>query len=441
MNLISKTMVVLFSAVLSVVSYGQTNRTLTLDELVELGMANSKQLKISSAKMLAAHSKTAQTRETTIPVLSYTGSYTRISENVPAFIFHTPSGGDIVLNPIIPNNYVNRFSVSEAVFTGLRAVNSIKANEFLERAVQFDVEKDKKDVQLNLISAGLNLYKLQEAKRVFEGTIATAKNRQADVSNLKSQGLAVDNDVLKAELLVAQLESAQIETINAIAAAQYGLNILLGLPENTVLAIDGASVQKSPVAPEGLDVLAGNAVNRADVQAASQRALASAKQLEFTKGSRWPLVSVGANLYSNRPNQRLFPPEDKFLTTWDAGVTLSWNLTNLFTSRHNIQEASANVQQSNLFRDQLNDAARSEVATNFYNWRSADQKISLAEKAVLQATENVRITKLRNDQQIASTSDLLDADALLVQTKVNQVAALADTRLAYFKLLKSAGKL
>jgi outer membrane protein TolC len=443
MNLFPKKAVALFLMVIPFAVFSQKAgvRTLTLEEVVQMGLANSKQVQASAARLAAAQAKTLQSRDATIPSLSYTGSYTRLSTNVSPFIFHAPNGSDIVLNPIIPNNYLNRLSVSEYVFTGLRALNTVKASGFLENAIRFDAEKDKKDVQLNLLNAAVNLYKLQEARRVFDRSLATAQNRQTDARNLRAQGIALDNDVLKTELSVAQLETARDETDNAIAAARYGLNVLLGLPESTPLEIDGASIFKEAASREGLDVFTGNAANRADVQASTQRVFAAEKQVEITKGTRWPLISVGANYYDNRPNQRLFPPEDKFLATWDAGITLSWNLSNLYTSRHNVQEARAGLLQNSLLRDQLTETARTEIANNYYSWVSAEQKIAVAEKAVTQATENQRITNLRSGQQIASTTELLDADTLLLQTQVNQIAARADARLAYFRLLKSAGKL
>jgi outer membrane protein TolC len=425
----------------TVISQTANVRTLTIEEVVQLGLTNSKQLQVSAAKLVAAQAKTLQSRDATIPSIGYTGSYTRLSTNVQPFVFHTPSGSDLVLNPIIPNNYVNRLSLSEYVFTGFRALNTVKANVFLENAVHFDAEKDKKDVLLNLLNAAVNLYKLQEARRVFEGSLATARNRQTDVRNLKTQGLALDNDVLKAELAVAQIEMARTETDNAILSAQYGLNVLMGLPEATQIAIDGTSIFKDSPVRDGLDAFTGNAGNRADVQAAAQRALAAEKQVDITKGSRWPLVSVGANLYENRPNQRLFPPEDKFLGTWDAGITLSWSLSNLYTSRHNVQEARANMLQNNLIHDQLTESARIDIANNYYSWLSAEQRIAVAEKSVSQAIENQHITDLRSNQQISSTTDLLEADALLLQAQVNQISARADARLSYFRLLKSAGKL
>ncbi len=126
--------------------------------IFQLGFANSKALQISTAKADAAHSKIQQARAATIPSLTYTGSYYRLSDNVKPFetSFFTV--------PVLLNQTLNKVSLSEPVFTGLRALNTIRATEFLEKAARFDLEKDKKDVQLNLLTAAINLYKLQEAR-------------------------------------------------------------------------------------------------------------------------------------------------------------------------------------------------------------------------------------------------------------------------------------
>lgn len=415
--------------------YGQAPvRTLTLDEVTTLGLANSKQLQASAARADAAHARTLQNRATTVPGVAYNGSYYRLSDNI------VPFESSFFTIPVLLNQTTNRISVSEPVFTGLRALNTIRAAEFLENAARFDFEKDRKEVQLNLLGAAINLYKLQEALKVFDSNLATAKNRLTDTRNLQAQGMALDNDVLKADLAVTQLETARIETENAVAAGQYALNLLLGLPVETTLRIDSASILES-VAPETLDAFMGGALQRADVKAATQRVFASEKQILVSKGAFLPLVSLGANLYANNPNQRQFPVEDKFITTWDAGVSVSWNISSLFTSKYNVQEARLNLAQAGATRDQITDAARSEIASHYYAWLTADRKIALSEKAVLQAAENQHITKLRYGQQIASLADLLDADALLLQAQISRVSAKADARLAYLRLLRSAGRL
>lgn len=409
-------------------------RNLTLDEVVQLGMANSKSLQISMAKAAVAHSKTQQARVSTIPSLNYTGSYYRLSDNITPF--ETP----LFTVPVLLNQTLNRVSISEPVFTGLRALNTIRATEFLEKAAKLDLEKDKKEVQLNLLTAALNLYKLQEARKVFDRSLATAKNRLTDTQNLNKQGLALDNDVLRADLAVTQIETARLETDNAITAGQYALATLLGLPTDQPIQIDPTAAMIAGTA-ESLESFLENATQRADYQAATQRALASAKQTEVSKGAYYPLVTVGANLYTNNPNQRQFPVEDRFITTWDAGIQVSWNLSGLYTSRFSVQESRLNLVQANTQRDQIADAARTDIATNYYAWQTALQKIALTDKSVTQSSENQRITALRNGQQITSTTDLLDADLLLLQSQINQVSARADAQLSYFKLLKSAGKL
>jgi len=409
-------------------------RTLTLDEVVQIGMANSKQLRISTARSEIAQSKTKQALSQTIPTLTYTGSYYRLSDNVTPF--ETP----LFTIPVLLNQTLNRVSLTEPVFTGLRALNTIRATEFLEKAAQFDLERDKKEVQINLLSSAIQVYKLEEARKVVLRSLATAQNRLKDTRALQQQGIVLENDVLKTELSLTQLETAQLETDNSLAASRYALNTLLGLPVGTIVHIDAASIGAGEGA-ETLESFTGNTTQRADYQAATQRMLASEKQMKVSKGAYLPLVTVGANLYTNNPNQRQFPQEDRFITTWDAGVQVSWNLSNLYTNRNNVQEARLNLIQSGTQRDQLLDAAGTEVSNNFYAWQTTRQKIALSDRALSQAVENQRIMQLRNSQQLSSLTDLLDADALLLQAQINQVTAKADAYLTRVRLLRSAGKL
>lgn len=422
--------------------WGQTPelRRLTLEEVVQLGLSNSKQLQISNAKVAAAHAKTNQLHDAFVPALTYTGAYNRLSGNVPEFGFTLPSGEYKVLNPLIVNQFSNKIGISEAVFTGFRALNALKGNEFLENAARIDVERDQKEVHLNLISAGINLYKLQEAQRSIQASLISVRSRVVDLKKLRDQGLALDNDVLKAELIVSQLETAQIETENGLHANVFSLAVLLGLPESTEIQLDSTGIS-GVNADATLATFLDNAANRADVRAAGMRKEAAGKQIEYFKGSRLPLVNVGANLYINNPNSRYFPPEATFKTTWDAGVSLNWNLSTLYTSKHTIEEAKATFLQTNLQQTQLTESARSEIANQYYNWQTARSKKELSVKSLQQALENQKVMRARLNQQIATPTELLDADTLQIQAEINRISANADAQLAYYKLLKSAGQL
>ena len=438
-NLLAKTtrlgvVFVLLSLPFGMQAQTAEERTLTLDEVVQLGLANSKQLQLSATRTDIAQTKTRQALASTVPSLTYSGSYYRLSDNITPF--ETP----LFTMPVLLNQTLNRVSISEPVFTGLRALNTIRATEFLENAARFDLERDKKEVQLNLIGSAIQVYKLEEALKVVQSSLLTAQNRLKDTKALQQQGMALDNDVLKADFSLTQLETAQIETANNLAAGRFALNTLLGLPGNTIVHIDAASIGAGAGA-ETLESLLENTTQRADYQASTQRLLASEKQLKVSKGAYLPLLSIGANLYSNSPNQRQFPLENRFITTWDAGIQVSWNIGNLYTGRHNVQEARLNLTQSTVQRAQLLDAANTDVSNNYYAWQTALQKIAQSEKSLSQATENQRIMQLRNSQQLSSLTDLLEADALLLQARINQVSAKADASLSRFRLLRSAARL
>lgn len=410
-------------------------RTLTLDEVVSLGVSNSRQLQVSAAKLAAAQAKVAQYRDQFIPSLTYTGSYYRLSDNVKPF--ETP----LFTVPILLNQTQNRFALNEVIFTGFRAKNTIEASTFLANAARYDAARDQADVKINLIGATLNLFKLQEARNVFARNLATARNRQTDLTNLRTQGLAVDNDVLKSELAIAQLEAAQTETDNAIRAAQFALATLCNLPETTDIQIDSATVFAAQESAISLEEYLAGATNTAVVKAAQERNAAAVKQIAISKGVMLPLINVGANYYYNNPNQRQFPIEDKFIGTWDVGVGVTWNLSSFYTSRHQVEESRANQVQGEALANQLTDGVRTDIAGNFYTWQTTLAKIGVADKSVVSATENQRITQLRQTQQIATATDLLEADALLLQAQINAVTTRVDARAAWYRLQKSAGRL
>lgn len=414
---------------------GAQARVMTLEEVLQAGLDNSRQLQVSAARIAAAQAKVAQYRDQLAPSLVYSGSYYRLSDNITPF--ETP----LFSIPVLNNQTQNRIALSETVFTGFRAKNTIEAGTFLANAAKFDADRDKADVKINLISAALNLYKLQEAVKVLDRNLAAAINRQTDLTNLRTQGLAIDNDVLKSELAVAQIQSAITETDNAIRAAQFSLSVLCNLPENTEIRIDSSSVFAAVENQVSLQDYLSNASNTAGVRASKERSAAAARQIAVSKGIMLPVVTLGANYYYNNPNQRQFPITDKFIGTWDVGVGVSWTLSGFYTSRHMIQESRANQIQNEALSLQLTDAVRSDIAANFYSWQSGLQKINTADKAVLSATENQRILQLRQTQQIATASDLLEADALLLQSQINAVSARADARSAWYRLQKSAGRL
>ena len=149
-------------------AYSQTTKSLTLDEAVLLGIESSQQLKATGARLDGSKSKTTQFQNALLPNVSFNSTYTRVSDNITPFSVRFPgTTDDVVLNPQVLNQFSNRLSIQEVVFTGLRAKNYLESAQFLEKAATLDVERDRIEVKNNIVAAYLNLYKLQSSKSVL----------------------------------------------------------------------------------------------------------------------------------------------------------------------------------------------------------------------------------------------------------------------------------
>ncbi len=421
-------------------AFSQNPRLLTLDEAVRLGLENSKQLKISNSRIDVNKAKNLQYRYATIPSINASVNYTRISDNITPFAITLPNLGTFELNPQILNQFTNRLNVSQLIYGGDRAKNTFKSAEYLQKASELDYDKDKTEIRLNIVNACYNLYKLQESDSLLEENQKVLGGRATDINNFVKQGLAIENDALRAQLAISNVETSRIEVQNGIAVANYNLALVLGLPENTQFQMDRNSLlDVKEVAPLETYIQAAIA-GRADLQAADWRQKAVEKSVQIAKGAYLPTVVANANVYYSDPNQRVFPPADVFKATWDVGVTVAYNFANLFSNKFNVQEAQVNLAQSGFQKDLLSDGIKMEVAGAYYAYQTALKKIALNELTIRQATENQRVNQKRYNSQISTLTDLLDADYSVLQSKINYTTAQADANNAYYRLLKATGK-
>ena len=421
-------------------AHSQTTKTLTLDEAVQLGIEASQQLKTSGARLDATKAKTLQYWNALLPNVSLNSAYTRVSDNITPYSIRFPGASEAaVLNPQILNQFTNRLSAQAFVFTGWRAKNFFESAQFLQKAATLDVERDRIEVKNNIVSAFLNLLKLQTSKQIIAENGNVLRGRLNDVKNFVESGTALENDQLKAEIAVSQLNLTKSDLDNAIEVANFNLDLMLGLPTDTRIEVDKKLLFEEK-SVSNLSVYLAALATRSDIAAADLRRQATIKNVDIAKGAVYPTVSVGGNLYYNNPNQRVFPQQDAFKGTWDLGVQLSYNLTSLYTTKAQIQEAQANVAVSNAQKQQITEGAKMEVNTNFYGYQSALEKIKLTEKVIIQAIENQRVMKNRYAAQVILIGDLLDADFLVLQAKLNLESAKTEAEAAYYKLQKSVGK-
>jgi outer membrane protein TolC len=134
------------------------------------------------------------------------------------------------------------------------------------------------------------------------------------------------------------------------------------------------------------------------------------------------------------------PTLDKFKDTWDAGVTLSWDIWNWGYNSSQVEQARQNLIQLNTNKELLKENIEVEVYNNFMALNAARNKIEVAKTGLEQADENYRGINEKYNVQYATSTDLIDAETSRLQSQTDLVNSLVDYETALARLLKSAGK-
>ncbi len=440
-KLIKYTFLLSLLAFNSLLLKAQKVKNLSLDEALELGVQNSKQLAIANGKVAMMQARVAQVRNQLIPSLNASLNYTRISDNVEPFkVQFSPSAPAVSLNPQILDQSYNRLGLQYGLFTGFRAVNTLKSAQYLEEASQLDAEKDKAEIRLNIINAYYNYFKLIASKNIMEENLQRYDHRLTDTRMFLNQGIALQNDVLKLELNKANLQQNLADVQSAIDITNFNLDLMLGLPTDTKINLNESVTSGKRTIAQTDELMVEALQNRKEIKANQYRQQAVKKAIQISKGNYYPVISLGANYDYNLPNQRVFPQEKAFKGTWFAGITASYNLVNLYSAKDLVREQKANYQQTISLNELSEDAVKMEVNASASAYHTALQKITLADKSIDQAKENQRIMQTRYANQIATLPDLLEADALYSQAQLNLINANADAEITYARLQKSIGK-
>lgn len=308
----------------------------------------------------------------------------------------------------------------------------------LKIATDLDRQKDQQDIKLNVIQTYYNLYKLQQTKIVLDSNITQTQVRVNDISKFKNAGLALNNDVMRAELQKTNLLVSQADVESAIDITNFNMCILLGLDISTKIEVENPEVVKDANTTIQ-SLIASSYADRAEFKAQDYRTKAADYQIKASRSAYMPTVTALGNGYYNNPNQRVFPAEQKFKATWDVGVSVSWNIMQLYTARAVVSDAKNQKAQLQQATAQIKDGISMEVNAAYETLKVALLKIDLAQRAIDQATENKRILDNRFGAQVALLSDVLEADQFLLQAQTNLLNAQADAAIANYKLQRSLG--
>ena len=433
---INKTVMLL--VFLSAGIFAQEQSTLTLDESVKIGLENSHMLHSSKMQVNYANARLSEINTNRLPSLKFSAAYTRLSAITP-FILNTPFG-DFNISPSILDNYNMKVTLQQPIFTGFKLSSSSNIAEYNFKATEEQYNKDEQELIYNIKNAYWNLFKAKKVKEVTDQNVEQIKAHLTNVQNFYEQGLSTRNDLLKVQVQLSESELRQIDAKNAVKLAKINLYNIIGIPLNANSQIPDSIDIKTKDVNDLDDYIEKAMTNRPELKAMQYNIKAGEAGVTLAESNWYPQIYLAGNYYYSKPNQRIFPAENKFKDTWDVGVSVSVDLWNWGATVDKTDQAEAQLEQAKDSYKIIKDNVVLEVNSNYLNLVQSKDKIAVADESVRQAQENYRVTDETFKKGLALNSDLLDSEVALLQSNTNYIQALVDYELAKAKLEQSIGE-
>lgn len=413
--------------------------TLTLEQAIAEGLANSQRLAELDARAQAADFAVAGRHASEMPSVSVQGGYLR-TNHVDEFSITFPLRPPQVVYPDIPNNYRARLDLQWPIYTGGRADALERAARAERGAIGSDRDAARADLRLEITRAYWAAVTAAETEAVLRRSLEAVVAHVNDVKARLDAGLIPPNEVASAEAQASHERLLVLEAANQRATAEADLARLTNR-EAVAAAPPVPADRPASAASEPVAALVARALReRAERQALEQRAASADARAAAVAAGGKPQVAFGGGYDYARPNPRIFPRTSDWKPSWDVSLNATWTLWDggRRAAEHGEAVATAAALKTRLveFDRQVN----LEVRTRSLDLDSTRQAVLAADDEIRAAVEAERVVGERYKAGVVTSTDVLDALVARLQAELDRARAVAGVRLAEARLERALGR-
>jgi outer membrane protein TolC len=413
--------------------------SLTLNDALDAAMKNNYEIAIASLDQEGARAKYQQTNAVFLPQIKL--SYAAMATNNPlnAFGFKLQQQSitasdfnpELLNNPATTQNFLTKVEWQQPLLNidMMLMRQSAQANQDI---YAFKAKRTKEFLMFEVQKSYAQLQLAHQAKNVLEGTLQTVKSIYNSTNNRFQQGYLQKSDVLQVQVQLTTTENMLAEANSNVKNASDHLSLLMGSSPGVIYLADTTRKMNS------LKVIEGSVpANRADFLAMNAAISAQEKMIQSGKMSYLPkLNAFGEYMFNDR--EAFGFSSDTYL----AGLQLSWTIFNGTATRHKVAERVIERNKTERQLSYQKEQAQLELNKTQRQLDDATFAVRQQDIAISQASEALRILQNRYLQGLVTTTDLLQAETLLSQQKLNQAQAIFqyNTTIAYLEFLTSTSE-
>ena len=402
---------------------------LTLEESIDIALKNS--LTIHSAKegVDAAVARRREAATGFLPKFNTTYSYTRLNEepfnrfaNLPAGVF-IPNGTEIIVGT--QNNYYWTFEARQPLFTGGGLIANYQASQIAEDAARIEEGAKHQDVIRDVKITYFNILRAQRIKEAADQSVEMLTAHREVADNFFKVGMIPKNDLLHAEVELANGRQNLTKAQNGVELAKARFNTVLKrkifAPVQIVDILNYQPLERQ--LDECLDIALKT---RPELKISALKVEQAGKMVRMAQSEYFPTLSLVGNYTRYGDHPSVSGSDYRDAENWSVMGVASWNFWEWGRTKFRVDAGRARENQALDESKELNDLIILEIKHAYLNLQEAEKQIAVSEKVIEQANENFRIAQERFRENVATTTDVLDAQTLLTKAKADYANALGD---------------
>jgi len=417
-------------------------RVLTLSAACETALKSNPLIRMALSGRQIADAQLREVRAGWFPLLQFSETFTR--GNNPVFVFgslleqarFTQSNFSLpaLNNPEPLSNFRTALILRQTFFDQLQTYTRVKQASLGQQQADLQRAMVEQQIRFEVIRTYYGVLVAHARKGVTEEAVKMAESDMKRIQDRFKSGLAVESDLLAAEVQLAEFRQQQIDSEGDVAIAYAALNTVLGLPVETLQKVADELADKRFETASQEELVRLALLQRPDYLRAGYNVLSNKEGVVGAKREYLPRLDIFGN-YGMSGND---------LSSGSSDYTISASLTfNLFDPgrQARIEKAKAAESMATAEQERLANEIRLEVVRAYQQHLTARGRLAVAGQVIDQATETHRIVQNRYREGLTTITEVLRSETALLRARLNLIAARSDHYVSYAHLLLSAGKL
>lgn len=422
-------------------AFGQ-QPSLTLRQAIDQALGRNPQTAEASADVRAADAAAGMARTALLPRLSATEDISRGDD--PVYVFGSRlrqqqfTQSDFSLNslnrPAPLDNFATRLSGQWMLFDWFATEKRIRGARLATAGASSMSGATSQGVVLQVVRAYQAVLYAQRQAELARSEEQTAEALLREAQSRVTAGMAIDSDVLAAQVNLAERRQDSIAAAGGVDDAWAGLEAAMGGGFAVRPALQPMAAKSFPDGDLAEDIQAALRA-RPDLQALKQESASQEQAVKAARSDFLPRVSAYGDWEMDRQSFAGSGGDN-----WVAGAQLNLDLLPL-GKRARLEEAKAGREKLASQEQAGELAIRLAVIRAFTGHQTAERMVATAQASMQQSAESLRILRNRYDAGLATMTDLLRAEDAQRQSQNDYWRAAYGNAVAYAELLYATGQI